>query len=105
MSLAVIALIAGASLHGPQIGRPSSADAGDATPPAGQLIASPEPDWPQWRGPRRDGICGPQDLQTAWPEDGPPWVWKIDGLGAGWSSPIVVGPGSFRCCARSRCPI
>ena len=57
-----------------------------------QLIASPEPDWPQWRGPRRDGICRRQDLLPEWPEEGPRLLWKFDGLGAGWSSPIVVGP-------------
>jgi len=56
------------------------------------LIASPEPGWPQWRGPRRDGISDEKDLLQSWPQDGPELLWKIDGLGTGWSSPIVVGP-------------
>ena len=55
------------------------------------LIASPEPDWPQWRGPRRDGIWDEKGLLQSWPEGGPKLVWKIGGLGRGWSSPIVVG--------------
>ena len=53
-------------------------------------IASPEPDWPQWNGPRRDGISGEKNLLPTWPEDGPRLVWKIGNLGRGWSSPIIV---------------
>lgn len=55
------------------------------------LIASPEPGWPQWRGPRRDGISDEKGLLQEWPENGPPLLWKFDGLGVGWSSPIIVG--------------
>jgi outer membrane protein assembly factor BamB len=59
------------------------------------LIASPEPDWPHWRGPRRDGISDEKGLLQAWPEGGPPLLWKIDGLGKGWSSPIIVGDSLY----------
>ncbi|MGB2863952.1 MAG: PQQ-binding-like beta-propeller repeat protein, partial [Sedimentisphaerales bacterium] len=59
--------------------------------PTDGLIASPEPDWPQWRGPRRDGISNEKDLLSSWPEDGPKLLWKIDGMGTGWSCPIIVG--------------
>ena len=55
------------------------------------LISSPEPDWPQWRGPRRDGISNEKNLLSSWPEDGPKLLWKIDGIGTGWSCPIIVG--------------
>ena len=55
------------------------------------LIASPEPGWPQWRGPRRDGISSEKGLMQSWPEGGPNVLWKTDELGKGWSSPIVVG--------------
>lgn len=55
------------------------------------LIASPESGWPQWRGPRRDGISDETGLLPSWPEGGPELLWKIDGLGTGWSSPIVTG--------------
>jgi len=55
------------------------------------LIASPEPDWPQWRGPRRDAIWDEKGLLPSWPKGGPQLLWKVGGLGQGWSSPIVVG--------------
>jgi outer membrane protein assembly factor BamB len=55
------------------------------------LIASPEPDWPQWRGPRRDGVSVETGLLAHWPAHGPKLLWSVDGLGKGWSSPIVVG--------------
>jgi outer membrane protein assembly factor BamB len=58
--------------------------------PADGLIASPEPGWPQWRGPRRDGISEEKGLLQSWPQDGPKLLWKADGLGKGWSSPILV---------------
>jgi outer membrane protein assembly factor BamB len=43
-------------------------------------------DWPQWRGPNRDGISAETGLLTTWPEGGPPLSWKAAGLGAGYSS-------------------
>ena len=55
------------------------------------MIASPESDWPQWRGPRRDAIASETGLLPAWPDGGPKLLWKTDQLGIGWSSPIVVG--------------
>jgi outer membrane protein assembly factor BamB len=64
---------------------------GPATVPGDGLIASPEPGWPQWRGPRRDGISPEKNLLPDWPEGGPRLLWQIDSLGRGWSSPIVVG--------------
>ena len=61
-----------------------------ASTPADGLISSPEPDWPQWRGPRRDGISNEKKLLSSWPDSGPKLLWKIDGLGKGWSCPIIV---------------
>ncbi len=52
---------------------------------------SPEPGWPQWRGPWRDGRTLETGLLPAWPSAGPALRWKAEGLGTGWSSPIVVG--------------
>ncbi len=54
-------------------------------------IASEEQDWPQWRGRRRDGISDEKGLLSTWPASGPKLLWKVEGLGTGWSSPIVVG--------------
>jgi outer membrane protein assembly factor BamB len=59
------------------------------------LIPSPEPGWPQWRGPRRDGVSLEQGLLPSWPDEGPKLLWKAERLGQGWSSPIVVGNRLF----------
>ena len=47
-------------------------------------------DWPQWRGPNRDGISSETGLLDAWPKGGPPLVWKIQGLGEGYSSAAIA---------------
>ncbi len=47
--------------------------------------------WPQWRGPGRDGICTETGLLKTWPPEGPGLLWKITGLGKGYSSPAIVG--------------
>jgi outer membrane protein assembly factor BamB len=54
-------------------------------------IAGAEPDWPQFRGPKRDGISPDQNLLKAWPSDGPPLAWKAEGVGVGYSSVAVAG--------------
>lgn len=52
-------------------------------------------DWPQWRGPQRDGICNDKELLQQWPEDGPALLWKSGDLGRGYSAPIFVGDRIF----------
>ncbi len=47
-------------------------------------------DWPQWRGPNRDGVSTEKGLLDKWPEDGPKLLWKTTGLGAGYSSVSVA---------------
>lgn len=46
-------------------------------------------DWPQWRGPRQDGISRETGLAAKWPEKGPPELWRT-ALGVGFSSVAVV---------------
>jgi outer membrane protein assembly factor BamB len=48
-------------------------------------------DWPQWRGPQRDGISPETGLLKEWPTNGPPLVWKSTGLGGGYTTPAVAG--------------
>ncbi len=48
-------------------------------------------DWPQWRGPHRDGISQEKGLLSQWPDDGPPLVWHGKSIGDGYSTPAVVG--------------
>ena len=59
------------------------------------LIASAEPGWPQFRGPRRDGISDERGLRQTWPEGGPPLLWSAQGLGRGFSSPVISGGRLF----------
>jgi outer membrane protein assembly factor BamB len=46
--------------------------------------------WPQWRGPKRDGISRETGLLQEWPAEGPRLVWQVDDLGGGYSTPAVV---------------
>lgn len=48
-------------------------------------------DWPQWRGPSRDGISPAKALLKAWPPAGPPLAWRTGGAGEGYSSFAVTG--------------
>src|SRR5712691_7941550 len=57
-------------------------------------IAAPG-DWPQWRGPNRDGISTETGLLKEWPASGPPLVWKAKGLGRGFSTVSVAGDRIF----------
>jgi outer membrane protein assembly factor BamB len=43
-------------------------------------------EWPQWRGPNRDGVSTESGLLKNWPEGGPKLLWEIKGLGTGYSS-------------------
>lgn len=52
-------------------------------------------DWPGFRGPRRDGICAETGLLQEWPVGGPPLVWKIEGIGRGYSSVAIAGDRLF----------
>ena len=47
-------------------------------------------DWPQWRGPLRDGVTKETGLLKEWPKDGPKLVWRVAELGGGFSTPAVV---------------
>lgn len=44
----------------------------------------------QWRGPNRDGKYPDTGLLKSWPEGGPELILRKEGLGNGYSSPLVV---------------
>ncbi|HEV3080212.1 MAG TPA: PQQ-binding-like beta-propeller repeat protein, partial [Gemmataceae bacterium] len=48
-------------------------------------------DWPQWRGPQRNGISDETGLLKEWPKDGPRLLWQVKDIGSGYSTPAVVG--------------
>ena len=60
-------------------------------------------DWPQWRGPRRDGVARTGEWEFDWPRKGPPLLWEypkspvkeadnasVKSLEAGYSSLAVA---------------
>jgi outer membrane protein assembly factor BamB len=57
---------------------------------AAALPAQPA-DWPQWRGPNRDGKSSETGLMKSWPEEGPELLWSTNGIGKGWAPPSVAG--------------
>jgi hypothetical protein len=67
------------------------------------LVRSASLDWPQWRGPYRDGKSEETGLLQAWPEGGPKRLWKVSGIGRGYSGlgdtglfPAVPRPLGYR---------
>jgi outer membrane protein assembly factor BamB len=44
----------------------------------------------QWRGPLRNGIYPDKNLLKEWPANGPELLWKVDGLGNGFTSAAVT---------------
>jgi outer membrane protein assembly factor BamB len=52
----------------------------------GVLSSALAVDWPQWRGPNRDGLSRETGLLKSWPSGGPPLIWKAEGLGEGYAS-------------------
>jgi outer membrane protein assembly factor BamB len=55
---------------------------------AGSVFAA---DWPQWRGPHRNGISQETGLLKEWPKEGPKLLWQVKEIGSGYSTPAVVG--------------
>lgn len=57
--------------------------------------AQSEPfDWPQWRGPKRNGISEEKGFLVQWPKEGPRRLW-IAKVGVGYSSVAVAGGRLF----------
>jgi outer membrane protein assembly factor BamB len=47
-------------------------------------------DWPQFRGPDRNGKSAETGLLKKWPQNGPRLLWHYEGLGKGYSSAAVA---------------
>lgn len=45
----------------------------------------------QFRGTDRNGIYNEKNLLKSWPSEGPEVLWKAEGIGNGYSSPIISG--------------
>ena len=48
-------------------------------------------DWPQWRGPQRNGVSLETGLLKEWPKEGPRLAWQAGDVGSGYAAPSVVG--------------
>lgn len=55
-----------------------------------RTMAQASGDWPQWRGPNRDGKSKETGLLKQWSTSGPPLVWKTKGAGGGYSSLAIA---------------
>lgn len=72
--------------------RPDVSSANNDAGPTPDVATS---DWPQWRGPNRDGISGETGLLQSWPDGGPPVAFQSEGLGSGFSSVAIAAERLF----------
>jgi outer membrane protein assembly factor BamB len=56
--------------------------------------AAPAAEWPEFRGPRRDGRYDHAPIRTDWPPSGLPLLWKQP-IGLGYASFVVAGGRAF----------
>jgi outer membrane protein assembly factor BamB len=57
--------------------------------PIALALVSRAEDWPQWRGPRRDGVWHETGILQSFPPDGLKILWRVP-VGVGFSSPVVA---------------
>jgi len=56
---------------------------------AGGIVVLEASDWPEWRGPRRDGTSAETNLPSRWSPAGENVAWKLDF--GGRSAPVIFG--------------
>src|SRR4029434_7099410 len=78
----------------------SSETVGHSAPP--NTVPSGPSDWPQWRGPERNGLSKDTGLIKQWPSSGPQRAWAISGLGEGYGSLAIKGRRRFLAGTRGR---
>ncbi|MBC8315534.1 MAG: PQQ-like beta-propeller repeat protein [Bacteroidetes bacterium] len=49
----------------------------------------------QFQGPAHDGIYQETGLMKSWPDNGPELLWRVNGLGNGYSSPAIASSNVF----------
>lgn len=85
-------------------GLPAVGKADDNSTPVGFAGATQESsaatDWPQWRGPRRDGVSSETGLLKDWNETKPKLLWSHTNAGKGFSGVAVVGDRLYTLGAR-----
>ena len=63
--------------------------------PRVQTASAAVGEWPQWRGPARNGISPDTGLLKDWAQGGPALAWKSNGLGGGYASLAIAGGKIF----------
>jgi hypothetical protein len=68
--------------------------------PTNQPAGAASAEWPQWRGPNRDGVAvDSPKLLDSWPKEGPPLLWKSEWIPAymdgGCGGPVVANGRVF----------
>src|SRR5687768_7066507 len=58
------------------------------------LGAVPAADWPQWRGPARDGAWREDGILKSFPADGVKVRWRA-AVGPGWATPVIAAGRVF----------
>src|SRR5262245_9131691 len=71
-------------------GAPMAAKTVDPSMPPNAVPSGPS-DWPQWRGPERNGLSKDTGLLKQWSPSGPRQTWSISNLGEGYGSIAVKG--------------
>lgn len=57
-------------------------------------LTAADSEWPTWRGPKRDAISAEKGLLKSWPAGGPKMAWRVEGLGAAYSS-LAISDGAI----------
>jgi outer membrane protein assembly factor BamB len=82
----------------------SSSEAANS-PAAPNAVPSGPSDWPQWRGPERNGVSKDTGLLKQWPGPGPQRAWSISSLGEGYGSLAIKGDRIFVQGSRDRASV
>ncbi len=70
---------------------PASSSGTTKSSAAPNSVPSGPSDWPQWRGPERNGLSKDTGLLKQWPSSGPRQSWSISNLGEGFGSIAIRG--------------
>jgi outer membrane protein assembly factor BamB len=81
------AAVSGADVPGGTAGLSSSTPASTGARASSAIRG----DWPQWRGPNRDGISTDRGLLRDWTAHLPKLLWTAEGMGSGFASVAVSG--------------
>src|SRR5262245_6279940 len=93
---AIFALFTGVFCWSPAIAQAPKAKKSKAAAASNPAMAEAQRgEWSRWRGPNGDGISYETGLLTEWPAAGPPLVWRVKGLGGGYSTVAVAGGKIF----------